>query len=40
MTTMSAVLRIKAELALTEASKALVSQQASLWASLETKKLR
>jgi hypothetical protein len=37
MTKMSAVLRIKAELALTEASKTLFSQQASLWASPVTK---
>jgi hypothetical protein len=37
MTKMSAVLRIKAELALTEASRTLLSQQASLWASPETK---
>jgi len=37
MTKMSAVLRIKAELALTEASKVLFSQQASLWASPETR---
>jgi hypothetical protein len=37
MTKMSAVLRIKAELALTEASRTLFSQQASLWASPETR---
>jgi hypothetical protein len=37
MSKMSAVLRIKAELALTEASKTLFSHQASLWASPETR---
>jgi hypothetical protein len=37
MTKMSAVLRIKAELALTEASKTLSSQQASLCASPVTR---
>src|SRR6202042_1913802 len=37
MTKMSAVLRIKAELALTEASNTLLSHQASLWASPETR---
>jgi hypothetical protein len=37
MTKMSAVLRIKAELALTEASKTLFGHQASLWASPETR---
>ncbi len=37
MTKMSAVLRIKAELALTEASRTLFSQQASLCASPETR---
>jgi hypothetical protein len=37
MTKMSAVLRIKAELALAEASRTLSSQQASLWASPETR---
>jgi glutamyl-tRNA reductase len=37
MTKMSAVLRIKAELALTEASKTLFSQQASLRASPVTR---
>lgn len=37
MTKMSAVLRIKAELALTEASRTLSGQQASLWASPETR---
>jgi hypothetical protein len=37
MTKMSAVLRIKAELALTEASRTLLSQRASLWASSETR---
>jgi hypothetical protein len=37
MTKMSAVLRIKAELALTEASRTLFSQQASLWASPQTR---
>jgi hypothetical protein len=37
MTKMSAVLRIKAELALTEASRTLFSQQASLWASPVTR---
>jgi len=36
MTKMSAVLRIKAELSLTEASRTLFSQQASLCASSET----
>jgi hypothetical protein len=37
MTKMSAVLRIKAELALTEASRTLLSQQASLGTSRETR---
>jgi hypothetical protein len=37
MTKMSAVLRIRAELALTQASKTLSSHQASLWASPETR---
>jgi hypothetical protein len=38
MAKMSAVLRIKAELALTEASRTLLSQQASLCASPETRR--
>jgi hypothetical protein len=37
MTNMSAVLRIKAELALTEASRTLFSLKASLWSSRETR---
>jgi hypothetical protein len=37
MTKMSAVLRIKAELALTEASRTLFGQQTSLWASPQTR---
>ncbi len=38
MTKMSAVLRIKAELALTEASRALLSHQASLCATPDTRR--
>jgi hypothetical protein len=37
MNKMSAVLRIKAELALTEASRTLFNHQASLWASPDTR---